>query len=96
MVGAEKCAKMCHKVEFTSWLETKHAKAKPRTECETCHGAGADFMKFQHAKDPAKAKTAGLIAKPDKESCARSGCHKPGEIKDDMLAKVHAHKAQKS
>ncbi|MBL8142717.1 MAG: hypothetical protein JNM38_16475, partial [Acidobacteria bacterium] len=23
-VGSDKCAKMCHKVEYTSWLASKH------------------------------------------------------------------------
>lgn len=90
-VGAEKCAKMCHKVEYTSWLESKHAKAAEKTECEACHGNGSEYMKLSVMKDPAKAKAAGLIAKPDKASCTAK-CHKPADIKDDMLAKVHAHK----
>ncbi|MEW6320437.1 MAG: cytochrome c3 family protein [Acidobacteriota bacterium] len=89
-VGADKCAKMCHKVQYTSWLETKHAKAEKKTECETCHGPGSGYMTMSIMKDPAKAKAAGLIAKPDIASCNR--CHKPGEIKPDMLTKVHAHK----
>ncbi|MEW6411108.1 MAG: multiheme c-type cytochrome [Candidatus Zixiibacteriota bacterium] len=48
-VGAEKCAKVCHKVQFNSWLETGHAKAftvltdedKAKPECVTpCHVTG--------------------------------------------------------
>lgn len=43
-VGPEKC-KMCHKVEYTSWAATKHAKAwdslKPaeqtNAKCNVCH-----------------------------------------------------------
>ena len=92
-VGADKCAKMCHKVQFESWGKTKHALATPKTECETCHGNGADYMKLSVMKDPVKAKEAGLIAKPDKASCLAK-CHKPEQIKDDMLAKVHDHKAK--
>jgi len=46
-VGADKC-KLCHKVEHTSWLMTKHAKAfdslKPadqaKAECVQCHVTG--------------------------------------------------------
>ena len=46
-VGETKC-KMCHKAEYTSWLETKHAKAwaslKPEEqkneECAGCHITG--------------------------------------------------------
>jgi hypothetical protein len=92
-VGADKCAKMCHKVEYESWAKTKHATATPKTECETCHGNGADFMKMSVMKDPAAAKAAGLIAKPDKASCTAK-CHKAAEFKDDMMAKVHDKKAK--
>ena len=45
-------------------------------------------------KDPAKAKAAGLIAKPEKASCTAK-CHKPAEFKDEMLAKVHDKKPKK-
>ncbi len=93
-VGAEKCAKMCHKVQFESWSASKHAAAKEKTECETCHGNGADYMKLAVMKDVAKATEAGLIAKPDKASCLAK-CHKPDQIKDDTLAKVHEHKVKK-
>ncbi len=90
-VGAPKC-KMCHKVQFESWAKSKHALAEKPADCEACHGNGADYMKLSVMKDPAKAEAAGLIAKPDKASCLK--CHKPDEIKDDMLAKVHDHKAK--
>ena len=89
-VGVTKC-KMCHKVEFESWSKTKHATAKPAVECETCHGNGGDYWTMAVMKDPAKAKAAGLIAKPEKASCTAK-CHKAAEFKDDMLQKVHAHK----
>jgi hypothetical protein len=92
-VGAEKCGKMCHKVEFESWAKSKHATAKEKVECETCHGNGADYMKLSVMKDKAKAKELGLIAKPDKAGCTAK-CHKPADIKDDMLAKVHDHKVK--
>ena len=92
-VGADKCAKMCHKVQFTSWQASKHAKATPPADCEKCHGNGADYMKMSVMKDPAKAKEAGLIAKPDMASCTAK-CHKVADIKPDMLAKVHDHKAK--
>ena len=93
-VGAEKCAKMCHKVQLESWSASKHATAKEKTECETCHRNGGDYNKLAIMKDPAKAKEAGLIAKPDMAGCTAK-CHKPAEIKDDMLVKVHAHKVKK-
>lgn len=50
-VGADKC-KMCHKVQYASWLETTHAKstehAKASTDpayeesCLKCHATNAD------------------------------------------------------
>jgi hypothetical protein len=94
-VGSAKC-KMCHKVEFDSWAKTKHATAEPKAECETCHGNGSAYMKLGAAKgkDPAKAKAAGLTAKPEKASCTAK-CHKPAEFKDDMLGKVHDKKVKK-
>jgi hypothetical protein len=94
-VGAAKC-KMCHKVEFASWEKTKHATTEPKAECETCHGNGAAYMKMgpAKAKDPAKAKAAGLIAKPEKASCTAK-CHKAAEFKDEMITKVHDKKPKK-
>ena len=91
-VGSAKC-KMCHKVEFASWEKTKHATTEPKAECETCHGNGGDYFKMGPAKgkDPAKAKAAGLVAKPEKASCTAK-CHKPAEFKDEMMAKVHDKK----
>jgi len=46
-IGAAKC-KMCHKLQFTSWEETAHAKAfdvlkddeKSKAECLGCHATG--------------------------------------------------------
>ena len=89
-VGAEKCAKMCHKVQFTSWQTTKHAKAEKPVECETCHGNGADYMKMSIMKDVAKAKEAGLNI-PTMETCTAT-CHKAGEITAEQLANTHEHK----
>jgi len=50
-IGAEKC-KMCHKVQFDSWAQTKHAKAtegakaskewKFEAACLTCHATNKD------------------------------------------------------
>lgn len=48
-VGAEKCAKVCHKDQYNAWLETKHAKTfdvlsaeeKAKPECGgLCHITG--------------------------------------------------------
>ena len=91
-VGVAKC-KMCHKVEFESWSKTKHAAAKPPTECETCHGNGGDYWTMAVMKDPAKRQAAGLIEKPAKASCTAK-CHKAADFKDDMLTKVHDKKAK--
>ena len=89
-VGADKCAKMCHKVQYQSWLESEHAEDKA-AECETCHGPGSGYMTIAVMKDPVKAKAAGLIASPDKATCAT--CHKRG-VSDEALRTVHAHKAK--
>jgi hypothetical protein len=86
-VGADAC-KMCHKVQYESWAKTKHVAAK--VDCETCHGLGSDYKAMGTMKDPAKAKAAGLIAKPEKASCTAK-CHK-ANFKDDMLTKTHEHK----
>jgi hypothetical protein len=93
VVGAEKC-KMCHKVEFESWAKTKHATAKEKVECETCHGPGSDYKAMNVMKDAAKAKAAGLIAKPAKAGCTEK-CHKD-KFSDDMLTKTHDKKAKKA
>ena len=47
-MGAEKCGKLCHKIEYNSWLTTKHAKAfsalspadQAKSECVQCHITG--------------------------------------------------------
>jgi hypothetical protein len=92
-VGPEKC-KMCHKIEYESWAKTKHATADPKATCETCHGNGGDYWKMSVMKDPAAAKAAGLVAKPEKATCTAK-CHKAAEFKDEMLTKVHDKKPKK-
>ncbi len=92
-IGPEKCGKMCHKVEYESWLKTKHATAKEQVSCETCHGNGADYAKMAIMKDAAKAKAAGLVL-PTKATCTAK-CHKPADITDAKFASVHEHKAKK-
>lgn len=90
VVGADKCAKVCHKIQFESWSKSKHALAGDKgAQCETCHGPGSGYMTLSIMKDPAKAKAAGLIAKPEKAGCLK--CHKEG-VKDSDLPAVHAHK----
>lgn len=43
-------------------------------QCETCHGAGSDYLALSVMKDRAKAVQAGLII-PTKELCVK--CHNP-------------------
>jgi len=61
LVGAEKCAKVCHKDQYNSWLETQHAKTfdvlsdeeKAKPECGgACHVTGkmADGTVLQGAQ----------------------------------------------
>jgi uncharacterized paraquat-inducible protein A len=50
-IGAQKC-KMCHRIQYESWLQTKHAKAtddakasttrKFEAACLTCHATNKD------------------------------------------------------
>ena len=88
-IGTAKC-KMCHKLQFTSWSATAHAKRTPPLECENCHGAGSEYKAISVMKDPEKAKAAGLVI-PGREFCGT--CHQ-GEVSDEMLERVHAHKAK--
>lgn len=87
-IGAAKC-KMCHKLQFTSWSTTAHAKRTPPLECESCHGAGSEYKAIAVMKDPEKARAAGLVI-PGPDFCGI--CHQ-GEVSDEMLTRVHAHKA---
>jgi hypothetical protein len=91
-VGADKCAKMCHKVQYESWAKSKHATQEPKVDCEGCHGNGSDYNKMSVMKDLAAAKAAGLIAVPEKASCTAK-CHK-ANFKDEMLKTAHDHKAK--
>ncbi len=86
-IGAEKC-KICHKVQFASWVETAHAKRKPPLDCESCHGPGSEYKSLTVMKDTEKAKAAGLVI-PTATFCG--SCH-TRSWKDDMLRKAHAHK----
>jgi len=86
-VGPEKC-QVCHRVQFTSWAETAHAKRTPPLDCEACHGPGSEYRTLAIMKDPAKARSAGLVI-PGKEFCVT--CHR-GAWSDDLLRKAHAHK----
>lgn len=87
-IGATKC-KMCHKLQYTSWSTTAHAQRTPPLDCESCHGAGSEYKAISIMKDPAKAKAAGLVI-PGPKFCGT--CHR-GEVSDEMLQQVHAHKS---
>lgn len=92
-IGPDKC-KMCHKLQFESWSASKHAKAVPPVECETCHGPGSDYKTIPVMKNLEAAKKAGLIM-PTKTDCAK--CHGKGKVPAmtaELFAKVHAHKAK--
>ncbi len=89
-IGAEKCARICHKVQYDSWLKTRHAAVNPKIDCESCHGKGSDYARLHVMKDPEAAKAAGLVSKPAKGSCTEK-CHK-ANFKDEMMKAVHEHK----
>lgn len=85
--GMTSC-KMCHKVQFTSWSDTAHAKRNPPLDCESCHGPGSEYKAMATMKDPAKAAAAGLV-RPGASFCTT--CHKRN-WSDGMLKQAHAHK----
>ncbi|HNQ77458.1 MAG TPA: hypothetical protein PK747_11005 [Acidobacteriota bacterium] len=89
-IGAEKCARICHKIQYDSWLKTRHAAVSPKVDCESCHGKGSDYARLHIMTDPDAAKAAGLVAKPAKASCTEK-CHTTG-FKEEMIKAVHEHK----
>jgi len=63
----------CH---VTGYRTTQQV--RPETEgvqCEACHGPASLYIKIHPKKDKEGARIAGLIAKPDPESC--KSCHNP-------------------
>jgi hypothetical protein len=70
----EKCLK-CHQTGFGKPAALFEAtfKAEDGVQCEACHGAGMDYMKMAVMKDVKAATAAGLVAKPNQETCV--GCH---------------------
>ena len=46
---------------------------KDGVQCESCHGAGEDYAHYSVMIDPQKAKDAGLVIHPDKQTCVT--CH---------------------
>ncbi|MDP3790932.1 MAG: cytochrome c family protein [Candidatus Omnitrophota bacterium] len=72
---APQCVK-CHVTgygEDTSLFAESFVKTDG-VQCETCHGAGSDYLSLSVMKDRAKAIAAGLII-PTKELCVK--CHNP-------------------
>ncbi len=90
-VGSKRC-KMCHSLQYNSWITTKHAKQKPQIECETCHGNGGDYWKPSIMKHIKLAKAAGLRI-PTKAFCTAK-CHKT--VTNEQLEHTHAHKKKLS
>lgn len=87
-VGVERCQK-CHKTQYTSWLETEHAKLVPPLDCEACHGPGSEYRSLKVMKDPEASRAAGLVD-PSPAFCTR--CHVSG-WDDEMMKRAHAHKS---
>jgi len=68
-----KCLK-CHSTAY-GYTEAQVTQAIPVEEgisCESCHGAGKDYLKLSVMKDRDAAIAAGLVI-PDEKTCAR--CH---------------------
>lgn len=65
--GADKC-KMCHKVQFTSWEATSHAKATDAAKASTDRTFGPECLKC-HATN----------ASADLPGVQCEACHGPGE-----------------
>jgi len=86
-IGAAKC-KICHKVQYASWLETAHGTRTPPLDCEDCHGAGSEYKGLKVMKDPEQARAAGLVI-PDRAFCSQ--CH-VADWSDDLLQETHEHK----
>lgn len=72
---SEKCLK-CHSTAYGN-TEAQVTQAVPVEEgvsCESCHGAGKDYMKMSVMKDQEAARAAGLNI-PDETTCKK--CHNP-------------------
>ena len=70
-------ADACLKCHVTAWgvkaeLKGTNWKTEDGVECESCHGAGKDYMTMATMKDMAAAMAAGLLM-PDEETCLK--CH---------------------
>jgi len=103
--GSEKKAEclVCHTTGFNAGGYVPGAPTAAEFEgvqCESCHGAGADF-KLTHGKDPAGAAKLGLVSKPNEATCKT--CHnetsptfkKDHPFKFEEAAKAIDHKFRK-
>jgi len=72
---APQCVK-CHVTGYgeDAGLFTESFVKSDGVQCESCHGAGGDYLSLSVMKDKAKAMAAGLIM-PTKEVCVK--CHNP-------------------
>ncbi len=72
---APQCVK-CHVTGYgeDTGLFTESFVKTDGVQCETCHGAGSDYLALSTMKDKAKAIAQGLII-PTKELCVK--CHNP-------------------
>ncbi len=88
-VGAEKCAKVCHKAQYTAWLETQHAKTfdvlsdeeKAKPECGgACHitaaGEGMENVQCEACHGPG-----GVQVTQDHEQVQVE--RRPGNLQED-------------
>lgn len=86
-------AKMCLGCHATAseeedWQRGEEFHLADGMQCEACHGPGSEYKTLAIMKDPAQARSAGLVM-PGKEFCAT--CHQ-GVWSEDLLRQVHAHK----
>ncbi len=45
-VGVQKCG-VCHKRQRESWAASAHARRAPPLDCEGCHGAGSEYVRWR-------------------------------------------------
>lgn len=96
---APECLK-CHVTAYgvNDNLKEESFNLSDGVQCESCHGAGSDYISISTMKDKAKAIAAGLVI-PTKEVCVK--CHNPEspsyeEFNYDEFFKKIAHPLPKS
>jgi hypothetical protein len=82
-VGTHRC-RACHRLQYDSWVKSGHA--RKALDCEGCHGHGADYARAEVMKDPAAARSAGLILQTA-AFCEK--CHPTADA--SFLPRAHAH-----